>query len=157
MKTKNEGMVALNGASPAMLVHPGSILGEELKARNLRQKDFADATGLQATHLSALIHGVRNFTPEIATKIESGLPEIPAAFWMKLQAQYNLDRSRNSRGSRYVEGYLPKASQRPMVLRDIASEKGYRGSVRLTLTIPEADLDLSETLFHRLGWKYELD
>lgn len=154
METKNEGMVALNGASPAMLVHPGGILGEELKARNLRQKDFADAIGLQATHLSALIHGVRNFTPEIATKIESGLPEIPAAFWMKLQAQYNLDRSRNSRGSRYVDGYFPKTSQQPMMLRDIASEKGYNNKTQVTLSIPPSDWEILRLLCLRFGWEW---
>lgn len=154
METKNEGMVALNGASPAMLVHPGSILGEELKARNLRQKDFADATGLQATHLSALIHGVRNFTPEIATKIESGLPEIPASFWMKLQAQYNLDKARKMPPSRYVDGYFPRTSQQPMMLRDIASEKGYNNKTQVTLSIPPSDWEILRLLCLRFGWEW---
>ncbi|MBR5925172.1 MAG: HigA family addiction module antidote protein [Bacteroidales bacterium] len=154
METKNEKMVSLNGASPAMLVHPGSILGEELKARNIRQKDFADAAGLQATHLSALIHGVRNFTPEIATKIESGLPEIPASFWMKLQAQYNLDKARKMPTSRYVDGYFPKTSQQPMMLRDIASEKGYNNKTQVTLSIPPSDWEILRLLCLRFGWEW---
>ena len=154
METKNEKMVALNGASPAMLVHPGSILGEELKARNIIQKDFAETTGLQATHLSALIHGVRNFTPEIATKIESGLPEIPAAFWMKLQAQYNLDKARKIPTSHYVDGYFSKSSANPMMLRDIASEKGYNTKMQVTLSIQPADWEILRLLCLRFGWEW---
>ena len=82
-------MYLVNDITPAYPEHPGGILGEELKARGISQKKFAEQIGLQATHLSALIHGTRNFTPAVAAKIESGLDGISADLWMKLQEQYN--------------------------------------------------------------------
>ena len=88
METNTERMYLVNDITPAFPEHPGGILGEELKARGISQKKFAEQIGLQATHLSALIHGTRNFTPAVAAKIESGLDGISADLWMKLQEQY---------------------------------------------------------------------
>ena len=85
METNTERMYLVNDITPAFPEHPGGILGEELKARGISQKKFAEQIGLQATHLSALIHGTRNFTPAVAAKIESGLDGISADLWMKLQ------------------------------------------------------------------------
>ena len=82
-------------------IPPGELLGKELKARKIRQKDFARQVGMQASHLSALIHGARNVTPLIAQRIEHVLG-IPARFWLSLQADYEL---RNARPSDVVEGY----------------------------------------------------
>lgn len=70
-------------------VHPGCILGEELKARGILQKDFAAQIGMQASHLSAIITGVRNITPALAEKISSGLSDVPASFWVDAQEHYN--------------------------------------------------------------------
>ena len=61
-----------------MAIHPGEVLGEELKSRGISQKEFAQSVGMQATHLSALIHGMRNITPALAAKLETGLPGITA-------------------------------------------------------------------------------
>ena len=99
-------MYLVNDITPAFPEHPGGILGEELKARGISQKKFAEQIGLQATHLSALIHGTRNFTPAVAAKIESGLDGISANLWMKLQEQYNKDtRRRRADTSKLVSGY----------------------------------------------------
>lgn len=89
---------------PAFPVHPGSILKEELKARGIRQNVFAAAIGMQPTHLNALLQGGRNITAQLALRLETAL-KIPAATWMNLQENYNLDRIRTSE---LVEGYSPK-------------------------------------------------
>lgn len=85
-------------------VHPGTILKEELKARGIRQKVFAASIGMQPTHLNALLQGGRNITAQLALRLETAL-KIPAATWMNLQENYNLDRIRTSE---LVEGYSPK-------------------------------------------------
>ena len=149
MGTNGKGLIPLNGHFPAYPVHPGSILGEELKARGIRQKDFAAQIGIQASHLSALIHGVRNFTVETASKIASALEGIPASFWMEMQAQYFLDRNHHQRKySSYVDGYH-KEKLTPALLNDCSCEK----TRLLTLSIPETDTTMLQLLADRLGWE----
>ena len=152
METNNETTYPANDVAPAYPVHPGGILGEELKARGISQKKFAETIGLQATHLSALIHGTRSFTPSVAAKIASGLEEIPANVWIKLQEQYNLDCLRKRRRlSSLVHGYDPVGyAHQPAYLADPSAARGER--TRVVLTIPEADKELLEGLASRMGW-----
>ena len=63
----------LNDDNLAGAVHPGSILKDELRERKISQKEFAASIGMQASHLSALIHGVRNITADIAQRLEKAL------------------------------------------------------------------------------------
>ena len=146
METNNDKLYSASDATPAYPIHPGGILGEELKARGISQKQFAETIGLQATHLSALIHGSRNFTPAVAAKIESGLEGIPAALWMKLQENYNLDVQRKRLNpARLVTGYNPaQFDVQPTCLADPRSP--YGGRIQVTLTIPESDRELLEKL-----------
>lgn len=72
---------------PAVATHPGTILKKELKARGIRQKDFAAAIGMPAPNLSELIKGKRNVTEAIAIKLEDALG-IPFQNWMNLQNRY---------------------------------------------------------------------
>ena len=152
METNTETMYLANDATPAYTVHPGEILGEELKARGISQKKFAAAVGLQASHLSALIHGTRNFTLAVATKIASGLEGIPAELWMKLQKGYNADVLRKrANTSKLVSGYAAPTLQ-PVYLAEPESPGG--GHLQVTLSIPESDKILLESLVTRLGWKF---
>lgn len=73
---------------PAMATHPGSVLQKELKARDIKQKDFAKAIGVAASNLSELIKGKRNITESIAIKLEETLG-IPFQNWMNLQNRYH--------------------------------------------------------------------
>lgn len=73
---------------PAVATHPGSVLKKELKARGIRQKDFAEALGMPAPNLSELIKGKRNITESIAIKLEEALG-IPYQNWMNLQNRYH--------------------------------------------------------------------
>ena len=154
METKNEKWYVANDVTPAIPVHPGGILGEELKARGISQKKFAETIGMQASHLSALIHGTRNFTRAVATKIASGLEGIPAELWMKLQEGYNTDVLRKrANTSMLVTGYSAPPLQ-PAYLAD-PNVPSY-GSIQVTLSIPESDKALLESLASRLGWRLRL-
>ncbi len=152
METNTEKMYLVNDITPAYPEHPGGILGEELKARGISQKKFAEQIGLQATHLSALIHGTRNFTPAVAAKIESGLDGISANLWMKLQEQYNKDtRRRRADTSKLVSGYNSASYEVQPALSEPLSS--YGDSIQVILTIPESDKELLENLAERLNWK----
>lgn len=72
-----------------VLLHPGKVLAEELEARNILQKDFAELLDLRPSHLNELLKGKRHFSALIAIKIEKHLG-IDAAIWMRLQVDYDL-------------------------------------------------------------------
>lgn len=50
---------------------------------------------MRPSHLSALIHGKRSISPQVAARIEEAL-NIPAKIWLNLQSNYNLDILRQS-------------------------------------------------------------
>ena len=157
METNNNKSVLVNDLLPAFPVHPGSVLGEELKARGISQKKFAESIGLQATHLSALIHGTRNFTAAVAEKIASGLEGIPAEFWIKFQERYNIQINRKRiHTSNLVSGYNPvnPTGLQPAYLAQ--PKTAYNGTVQAILTIPEEDTELFKTIADRFGWNYTL-
>ena len=69
-------------------VHPGSIIRMELRARGMKQKDFADRVSIQPSHLSEILKGTRNISDQMAVSIEKVLG-IPSAHIIQLQAEYN--------------------------------------------------------------------
>ena len=79
-----------NDHTPTEAIHAGEILKDELKARNIKQKDFAKQIEVKPNVLSELLRGKRNFTAELAVKIENAIG-IEAEFWLKLQAKYEID------------------------------------------------------------------
>lgn len=153
METNNNSLA--KNLVPAVPVHPGSVLQEELKERGIKQKDFAKSIGMEATHLSALIHGVRNITSGIAEKLEAGLG-IPARMWLNLQNDYNLDKRKLDcvRPSSLVSGYT--ISPVPMAaLREPEPEYNYGSKETIILTVPSADKGMIMYLASRMGWKCE--
>lgn len=116
-------METRNDIRPYLPVHPGEILKAELKERGIKQKDFADMIGMRPSHLSALLHGSRNISPQLANRIEEALG-IPAQLWLNLQTNYNLDAIRTSD---LVEGYMPTAKPHKAyaLASPTAEEKAY--------------------------------
>ncbi len=84
MGTRSETLV------PARATHPGEVLREELRERGIKQKDFARAIGMQATHLSEFIRGKRNMSVSLAMRLEAQLG-IPYKTWMELHYGYMYD------------------------------------------------------------------
>ena len=76
-----------------VLLHPGEVLGEELAARGIAQKDFAELVGMRPPHLNELIKGKRHISALLALKIEQQLG-IDADSWMRLQVDYDLEVAR---------------------------------------------------------------
>src|SRR5258706_10557555 len=75
------------------ILHPGEVLGEELLARNIPQKEFADLVDMRPPHLNELIKGERHVSAILALKLEKQLG-IGAAFWLRLQIDYDLKLAR---------------------------------------------------------------
>ena len=153
METNEEKYYPIQGLGPLYPVHPGDILGEELKERGLSQKTFAESIGMQPSHLSALIHGARNFTRAVATKVADGLPGISADYWMRMQESYNADvRRRRIHPSSLVSGYQRQETPVPALADPTVP---YGGRLHVQLTIPAEDSVLLNQLAARFGWTVE--
>lgn len=70
--------------------HPGEMLKDELQARGISQKRFAELIGVSHTVLNEVLNGKRPITTEYALKIEAATG-INARIWIGLQADYNLE------------------------------------------------------------------
>ena len=66
---------------------PGVTIKEQLKDRGMSQKEFAARMDLSEKHVSKLINGEVQLTPEVAVRLETVLG-VPAKFWNNLEAIY---------------------------------------------------------------------
>ena len=115
METKNENIQV------CMAVPAGFTLAQELKSRQISQREFAKTIEMQATHLNEIIKGKRNITPAIALKLENALG-IKASFWMNLQSQYECDLQRIKRENTKAE--RPKNRQDDSLFKFLLSKTG---------------------------------
>lgn len=75
--------------SPAIIIHPGEILKDELDAREWTQKEFARIIGRPEKTISAIIKGKKEIPPDTAIDIASALGT-SNDIWNNIQAKYNL-------------------------------------------------------------------
>lgn len=66
---------------------PGATIKEQLLDRGFSQKEFALRMGMSEKHMSKLINGEVQLTPDVAVRLEMVLG-VPAKFWNKLEATY---------------------------------------------------------------------
>ena len=66
---------------------PGATIKEQLKDRGMSQKEFAARMDMSEKHISKLINGEVQLTPEVAIRLEFVLG-VPAKFWNNLEAIY---------------------------------------------------------------------
>ena len=66
---------------------PGATIKEQLNDRGMSQKEFAARMDMSEKHISKLIHGDVQLTPETAVRLEMVLG-VPARFWNNLEAIY---------------------------------------------------------------------
>ena len=129
-------METRNDTRPYLPQHPGTILKAELRERGIKQKTFAEEIGMRPSHLSALLNGYRNISPQVAARIEAIL-QIPAQVWLNLQNNYNLDMLRPCE---VVDGYdscvqstpayaLAAPSQEEKSLWDLAFRAGQNDAI----------------------------
>ncbi len=78
---------------PFEATHPGTVILDEISARNISQKELAHELGVLPTFLNEILKGKRAITADFAVLLEKSLG-ISADYWMKFQSQYDLDRAR---------------------------------------------------------------
>ncbi|MDO4293855.1 MAG: HigA family addiction module antitoxin [Eubacteriales bacterium] len=66
---------------------PGATIKEQLNDKGMSQKEFAARMDMSEKHISKLIHGEVQLTPETAVRLELVLG-VPAKFWNNLEAIY---------------------------------------------------------------------
>lgn len=79
-------------------IHPGEVLAEELKDLGLAPGQFARALGVPASRISAILAGKRAVTADTALRIAHYF-HMDAAFWMDLQAAYDLGQAEKALGA----------------------------------------------------------
>ena len=81
-------------------IHPGEVLLEEFLApMGLSQNRIAREIGVPPRRINEIVHGKRAVTADTALRLARyfGTSE---AFWMGLQADYDLEEARNRLGKR---------------------------------------------------------
>ncbi len=72
-------------------IHPGEILNEEfLLPLGITQYRLAKSIGVDARRIHSIVHGQRSITAETALLLSRFFGN-SAAFWMRLQSQYELE------------------------------------------------------------------
>lgn len=66
---------------------PGATIKEQLNDRGMSQREFAARMNLSEKHISRLMNGEVQLTPEVAVRLEMVLG-VPAKFWNNLEAIY---------------------------------------------------------------------
>ncbi|MEN9558139.1 MAG: hypothetical protein RL141_508 [Candidatus Parcubacteria bacterium] len=81
-------------------IHPGEILQEEfLTPLQVSQYRLATDIGVPPRRINEIVHGVRGVSADTALRLEKYFGA-SAAFWMNLQARYELEVQRDHLGSR---------------------------------------------------------
>lgn len=78
---------------PAQVLPPGVFLKEELECHGWSQVELAEILARPPRLISEIISGKRAITPETAKGLEAALGS-SAEFWMKLEANYQLSKTR---------------------------------------------------------------
>lgn len=66
---------------------PGATIKEQLTDRGMSQKEFATRMEMSEKHISKLINGEVQLTPDVAVRLEMVLG-VPAQFWSNLESIY---------------------------------------------------------------------
>ena len=111
--------------TPFIATHPGEMIKDELKERNMIQKQLAAQTSIKASVLSETINGKRSVSLNVAVALEKAL-DIPADIWMNMQTQYDLDAANiatHGNESETVELIIPVRDRN--LLKEIARKFGW--------------------------------
>lgn len=69
--------------------HPGDVLKEEIAARNISQRQFAECFGVSVTMLNEILNYKRPITCDFALMVEKALGINPELL-MNMQNRYNM-------------------------------------------------------------------
>ncbi len=85
--------------APAIIIHPGEILQDELEARGWTQKGFAGQIGRPLQLINNIINGRSGISAETALDFAEAFGT-SAQFWMNLDSNYRLALARKKRVER---------------------------------------------------------
>ncbi|MCC7511788.1 MAG: HigA family addiction module antidote protein [Anaerolineae bacterium] len=89
-------------------VHPGEVLLEEfLRPMNLSQNRLAIDIGVDARRINKIVLGIRSVTADTALRL-SRYFDVSPQFRLGLQAEYDLDITLDSLGSRLDKEVRPR-------------------------------------------------
>ena len=71
------------------VIHPGELLGEEIEARGMSQRELATLMGRPPQLISEIVRGRRGISAETALQLEAALGTA-AHIWVGLDADYRL-------------------------------------------------------------------
>lgn len=91
-------MVTKTNAYPDVAIPPGEYLAEEIEARGISQKELARRMERPVNAINEIINGKKGITADTALQLEAVMPEIPARFWLNLEAEYQLTKALIKRG-----------------------------------------------------------
>ena len=80
-------------------VHPGGTLRDELEARALTIQTIARSIGVSVGRIADIVHERRAISPDTALRLGRFFGNGPD-FWIGLQAQYDVAKTRKALGKR---------------------------------------------------------
>ena len=87
--------------TPAMTIHPGEILKDEIEARGMTQRELAEKMARPVQVVNLIIHGRKGISEDTALDLEKAFDgELTAQMWLQLDANYRLDSARIRRQER---------------------------------------------------------
>lgn len=95
-------MITINGTDPVMIAsdptpfapsHPGELLKEELQARGISQRCFAELVGVPHTALNEILNCKRHMSVDFCLRVEAAL-DIDANLFINMQTRYNTQTAR---------------------------------------------------------------
>ncbi len=90
-------------------VHPGEILKEALDDLGLSMNRLAHEIRVPANRISAIVAGQRGITGETALRLGRYFGTTPA-YWMNVQARYDLETARDEWESRIESEVRPRSA-----------------------------------------------
>ncbi|WP_439628175.1 HigA family addiction module antitoxin [Shinella sp.] len=87
-------------------VHPGSILKEELEARQMSGNALALALRINSGRVSEILNGKRGVSADTALRLGRYFGNDPQ-FWLGLQAAYDLAVAQRTDGEKILREVLP--------------------------------------------------
>ncbi len=91
---------------PDVAIHPGELLGEELDARGMTQRELARAMDRPPQLISEIVRGRRGISAETALQLEAALGTA-AHIWVGLDGGYRLALAQQRLRSRRMADGLP--------------------------------------------------
>jgi len=87
--------------TPAIAIHPGVILKDEIDARGMTQKELAEKMRRPVQVVNLIIHGRKGISEDTAIDLEQAFDgELTAEMWIQLDMNYRLDSARIRRQER---------------------------------------------------------